>query len=222
VYFDIQYCFVLRFLYYGCYDIHSGCDNSKGVHYSGFVLKNAWMLRMEKDIEKVLIRESQIKDKVKETAQKITIDYEHKNLTIVSILNGSLIFLSDLIRFLPFPVKIDTIRVNTYTGDSTLPKKESDIVNNISLNIEEEHVLIVDDILDTGRTLTKIMRMIKRHNPLSLKVCVLLNKPARREIEIIPDYYCFEVEDKFVVGYGLDYGNKYRNLPYIAILKERY
>jgi hypoxanthine phosphoribosyltransferase len=175
---------------------------------------------MEKDIEKVLISESQIKDKVKETAQRITIDYEHRNLTIVSILNGSLIFLSDLIRLIPFPVKIDTIRVNTYRGASTFPKKEADIVNKIGLDLKNEHILIVDDILDTGRTLTKIIKMIKRHKPLSLKVCVLLNKPARREIEIVPDYCCFEVEDKFVVGYGLDYDNKYRNLPYIAELKE--
>jgi len=175
---------------------------------------------MEEAIEKVLISESQIKEKVKETAQRITIDYEHKNLTIVSILNGSLVFLSDLIRLIPFPVKIDTIRVSTYTGDSTFPRKEADIINKISLDIKNEHVLIVDDILDTGRTLTKIIQMIKAHNPLSLKVCVLLNKPARREIKIVPDYYCFEVEDKFVVGYGLDYDNKYRNLPYVAVLKE--
>ncbi len=175
---------------------------------------------MEKDIEKVLISESQIKDKVKETAQRITIDYEHKNLTIVSILNGSLVFLSDLIRLIPFPVKIDTIRASTYTGDSTFPQKEADIINRISLDIKNEHVLIVDDILDTGRTLTKIIQMIKEHNPLSLKVCVLLNKSARREMKIVPDYCCFEVEDKFVVGYGLDYDNKYRNLPYVAVLKE--
>jgi len=175
---------------------------------------------MEKAIEKVLISESQIKDKVKETAQRITIDYEHKNLTIISILNGSLVFLSDLIRLIPFPVKIDTIRASTYTGDSTFPQKEADIINEISLDIKNEHVLIVDDILDTGRTLTKIIQMIKEHNPLSLKVCVLLNKSARREMKIVPDYCCFEVEDKFVVGYGLDYDNKYRNLPYVAVLKE--
>jgi hypoxanthine phosphoribosyltransferase len=179
------------------------------------------MLQMEKDIEKVLISESQIKEKVREIAQRITIDYEQKNLTIVSILNGSLIFLSDLIRFIPFPVKIDTIRVNTYTGDSTFPKKEPDVVNNIGLDIKDEHVLVVDDILDTGRTLTRIIQMIKKHNPLSLKVCVLLNKPTRREmeIEIVPDYCCFEIEDGFVVGYGLDYDNKYRNLPYIGVLR---
>lgn len=175
---------------------------------------------MEEDIEKVLIGESQIKEKVKETAQRITIDYEHRNLTIVGILNGSLIFLSDLIRLIPFPVKIDTIRINTYRGASTFPKKEVDIVNTIDNDLKNEHVLIVDDILDTGRTLTKIIKMIKRQKPLSLKICVLLNKPARREIEIFPDYCCFEVEDKFVVGYGLDYDNKYRNLPYIAELKQ--
>ncbi len=175
---------------------------------------------MEKAIEKVLINESQIKDKVKETAQRITIDYEHKNLTIVSILNGSLVFLADLIRLIPSPVKIDTIRASTYAGDSTFPQKEADIINRISLDRKNEHVLIVDDILDTGRTLTKIIQMIKEYNPLSLKVCVFLSKLARREMEIVPDYCCFEVGDKFVVGYGLDYDNKYRNLPYVAVLKD--
>ncbi|ODS31368.1 MAG: hypoxanthine-guanine-xanthine phosphoribosyltransferase [Candidatus Scalindua rubra] len=175
---------------------------------------------MKKNIEKVLITETEIRNKVKELAQRLAVDYEHKSLTIISILNGSLIFLSDLIRHIPFPVKIDTIRVNTYIGDSKVPKGEADIINNISLDIKDEHVLIVDDILDTGKTLSKIVQVIKKHNPLSLKVCILLNKIARREVEIVPDYCCFEIEDKFVVGYGLDFDNKYRNLPYIAVLKE--
>ncbi len=170
------------------------------------------------DIGKVLITEAEIKQKICELARKLAVDYEHKNLTIIGVLNGSLIFLSDVIRQIPFPVKIDTIRATAYVGASTSPKAEVDIVNNISIDVENEHVLILDDILDTGKTLSSIVRIIKEYNPLTLKVCVLLNKVARRDVEIELDYYCFEVEDKFVVGYGLDFNNKYRNLPYIAEL----
>jgi len=173
---------------------------------------------MKNDIGKVLITEVEIKQKVCELAQKLTVDYEHKNLTIIGVLNGSLIFLSDLIRQIPFPVKIDTIRAKAYVGATTSPKAEVDIVNNTCMDVGNEHVLILDDILDTGKTLSRIVRIFKEYNPLSLKVCVLLNKAARRDIEIEPDYCCFEVEDKFVVGYGLDFDNKHRNLPYIAVL----
>jgi hypoxanthine phosphoribosyltransferase len=174
---------------------------------------------MNNGIGKVLISEAEIKHKVSELAQRLTAEYEHKGLTIIGVLNGSLIFLSDLIRHIPFPVKIDTVRVNTYIGTSTVSKAETDIINNISLNIKDEHVLIVDDILDTGKTLSRIVQVIKGHNPMSIQVCVLLNKEARRETEIVPDYCCFEIENKFVVGYGLDFDNKYRNLPYIAVLE---
>ena len=175
---------------------------------------------MNNGIGKVLITEAEIKHKVSDLAQRLTVDYEHKGLTIIGVLNGSLIFLSDLIRHIPFPVKIDTVRANTYIGASTVSKAETDIINNISLNIKDEHVLIVDDILDTGKTLSRIVQVIKGYNPQSVKICVLLNKKARREIEIVPDYCCFEIENKFVVGYGLDFDNKYRNLPYVAVLKD--
>ena len=176
---------------------------------------------MNGGIGEVLITVAEIKHKVSELAQRLTADYEHKELTIIGVLNGSLIFLSDLIRHIPFPVKIDTIRANTYIGASAISKTktETDIINNISLNLKDEHVLIVDDILDTGKTLSRIVQVIRGHNPLSIKVCVLLNKEVRREIELVPDYCCFEIENKFVVGYGLDFDNKYRNLPYIAVLE---
>ncbi len=173
---------------------------------------------MKNYIGEVLISENEIKDKVSTLAQKLAVDYKNKNLTIIGVLNGSLIFLSDLVRLIPFPVKIDTIRANTYVGASTSPKAETEMIHNVSINIKDEHILIVDDILDTGKTLSAIVRMIAEQSPLSIKVCVLLNKTARREIEIAPNYYCFEIEDKFVVGYGLDFNNSYRNLPYIAVL----
>jgi hypoxanthine phosphoribosyltransferase len=174
---------------------------------------------MEKEIEKIMLHEDVIQDRVRELAKRITVDYENMKLTIIGILNGSLIFLSDLIRLVPFTIKIDTLRVNTYVGDATYPKSGGDITDNIRLNIRDEHVLIVDDILDTGKTLARVIQMIKRQNPLSIKICVLLNKNARREVEIVPDYCCFDIENQFVVGYGLDFDNKYRNLPYIAVLR---
>ena len=175
---------------------------------------------MENDIEEVLFSESQIKNRISAFAQKLAIDYKHKNLTVIGVLNGSLVFLSALIRHMPLPVKLDTIRANTYVGTSTTAAAETEIVNNINVNVKDEHVLIVDDILDTGKTLSGIIQKLSEYNPLSIKVCVLLNKRARREREIVPDFCCFDIEDKFVVGYGLDFDNRYRNLPYVAVLKD--
>ncbi len=175
---------------------------------------------MKDDIEEILFSEAEIKNRVSAIAQKLAVDYKQKNLTVIGVLNGSLIFLSDLIRQIPLPVKIDTIRANAYVGASTSPKAEAEIVHSININVKDEHVLIVDDILDTGRTLSGIIRMLAGYNPLSIKVCVLLDKKARREREIELDYCCFEIEDKFVVGYGLDFDNRYRNLPYVAVLRE--
>ena len=175
---------------------------------------------MKNDIGEVLFSEAEIKNRVSAIAQKLAVDYKHKNLTVIGVLNGGLVFLSDLIRQIPLPVRIDTIKANTYSGTSTTAAAETEIIHNINVNVKDEHVLIVDDILDTGKTLSEIIRILSEHNPLSIKVCVLLNKKARREIEIEPDYCCFEIEDKFVVGYGLDFDNRYRNLPYVAVLKE--
>jgi len=175
---------------------------------------------MKNDIEEVLFSEDEIKNRVSAIAQKLTVDYKHKNLTVIGVLNGSLVFMSDLIRQMPLPVKIDTVKANTYSGASTTSAAKTEIIHNIDVNVKEEHVLIVDDILDTGKTLSEIIRMLTEYNPLSIKVCILLNKRARRERDIEPDYCCFEIEDKFVVGYGLDFDNRYRNLPYVAVLRE--
>jgi len=175
---------------------------------------------MKNDIEEVLFSEDEIKNRVSAIAQKLTVDYKHKNLTVIGVLNGSLVFMSDLIRQMPLPVKIDTVKANTYSGASTTAAAKTEIIHNIDVNVKGEHVLIVDDILDTGKTLFEIIQMLAEHNPQSIKVCVLLNKRARRERDIEPDYCCFEIEDKFVVGYGLDFDNRYRNLPYVAVLRE--
>ncbi len=175
---------------------------------------------MKNDIKEILISEDEIKNRVAVLAQNLVVDYKNKKLTIIGVLNGSLIFLSDLIRHISFPVKIDTIRASTYSGASTVPDSKSKIIDEINSYIKDEHVLIVDDILDTGKTIFEIIQMVSRLSPLSIKVCVLLNKPCRREKEIVPNYCGFEIEDKYVVGYGLDFDNRYRNLPYIAVLRD--
>ncbi len=175
---------------------------------------------MKNDLKETLFSETEIKNRDSAIAQKLAVDYKHKGLTVIGVLNGSLVFLSDLVRQMPLPVKIDTIKANTYRGASTKAAAVTEIIHNINVNVKDEHVLIVDDILDTGRTLSEIIRVLTEYSPLSIKVCVLLNKRARREKEIEPDYCCFEIEDKFVVGYGLDYDNRYRNLPYIAVLRD--
>ncbi|HHT9125474.1 MAG TPA: hypoxanthine phosphoribosyltransferase [Candidatus Brocadiia bacterium] len=173
-----------------------------------------------KEIGRVLITESQIKKGVRKLADRLIADYEGRDLTIIGVLTGSLIFLSDLIRLLPFQIRLDTICASLYVT-STIPNQGGvKILKEISLDIADKDVLVVDDIIDTGSTMVRIMESIKDYNPRSLKSCVLLNKRSRRQKESEPDYYCFEISPYFVVGYGLDYGNKYRNLPYIAVLKE--
>lgn len=175
------------------------------------------------EIGQVLLTDSQIKEGIRKLADKLIADYEGKDLTIIGILTGSLIFLADLIRLLPFRVRLDTISASLY-GASTIPQKNGvKILKGISLDITNKDVLVVDDIIDTGSTLFRIMERIGDYSPRSLKSCVLLNKRGRRATlcgECEPDYSCFDIGPYFVVGYGLDYDNKYRNLPYIAILKE--
>ena len=172
------------------------------------------------EIERVLITESQIKEGIRKLADKLIADYAGRDLTIIGVLTGSLIFLADLIRHLPFQIRLDTICASLY-GASTKPRQGGiKILKEISLDIADKDVLVVDDIIDTGSTMAKIMESIRDYNPRSLRSCVLLNKRARRQKESEPDYCCFEIGPYFVVGYGLDYNNMYRNLPYIAILKE--
>ncbi|WP_295103444.1 hypoxanthine phosphoribosyltransferase [uncultured Candidatus Kuenenia sp.] len=173
---------------------------------------------MEKDVARVVISEKQIKDKLIELSSTLINTYQNKEWTIIAILNGSLVFLADLIRHIPFSIRLDTIDASSY-GDSTISKGEVNIIHNFKIDIEGKHVLVIDDIVDTGNTLKKVLADIKKYAPASLKSCVLLSRSGRRQNKIKPDYCCFNVGDDFVVGYGLDYNNKYRNLPYIAVLK---
>jgi hypoxanthine phosphoribosyltransferase len=174
---------------------------------------------MERDIKEILINEDKIKQKVKELAKKITRMYKGKELTIIAITNGSIIFLADLIRHIPIPLLVDVISASSY-GSSTESSEIVTILGQIKIDLNNRNVLIIDDIFDTGKTLQSIIKKISQFNPKDIKTCVLLEKPDRHQVDIKPDFVCFQIPNEFVVGYGLDYDEKYRNLPYIAILKE--
>ena len=164
-------------------------------------------MSMHDDIKNVLVSEEELKAKVRELGAQISRDYEGKNLVLVSILKGSVVFMADLMRAVTIPCSIDFMVVSSYGGSNT---SSSGLV---------KIVLIVEDILDTGITLSNLVPMLKMRHPNSVKICTILDKPSRRKADIKPDYEGFQVPDEFVVGYGLDYDEKYRNLPYIGILK---
>lgn len=176
------------------------------------------MEEIKKDIDKIIVSTEDITKKVGEISQKLIADYKEKDVTIVAILNGSLVFLSDLIRQMPFSMRLDTIGADTY-GSQTFPRTETRLLNSLKLDIQDRDVLVIDDIIDTGKTLKKVIEDVTRYKPRSLKTCVLLNRSHRRQVELEPDYCGFQIGDEFVVGYGLDFNNRYRNLPYIATLK---
>jgi len=174
---------------------------------------------VETDVARVIIKKEQIQNKLQELSKTLINDYHDKEWTVIAILNGSLVFLADLIRLIPFSIRLDTIDAASY-GDSTISKSKVNVIHHFKTDIENKHVLVIDDIIDTGNTLKKVLEDIKTYKPKTLKSCVLLNRSSRRQNTIKPDYCCFHIGDDFVVGYGLDYNNKYRNLPYIAALKD--
>ena len=172
---------------------------------------------MTNDILKVLISEEEIKEKVQEMGKQISEDYIDKNLLMVSVLKGSVMIMADLMRAVTIPARIDFMSVSSY-GNGTVHTTLK-ILKDLDIPLEGYDLLIVEDILDSGRTLYALREMLKQRHPKSIRIATLLDKPERRVEDIQPDYYCFNVPDEFVVGYGLDYAEKYRNLPYIGILK---
>ena len=174
---------------------------------------------MEKDIEKVLLTEEQIQNRIKELGEILTAEYADKNPIVVGVLKGVVIFYADMIRQIKVPCQMDFMRVSSYSGTQSTGKAV--FGGKMSENIEGRHVLILEDIFDTGNSLNFLYNHLIQKNPASLKICTLLDKPARRnpEITLKPDWTGFEVPNEFVVGYGLDYNEAYRNLPYIGILK---
>ena len=171
------------------------------------------------DVAEVLVSEEQIQAKVAELGQQLTQDYAERSLTLVSVLKGSLPFMADLMRAIHVPVTIDLMEVSSYGGPSTETSGLVRILKDLSSSIDGKDVLIVEDIIDTGLTLNYLVRYLRGKNPRSLRICALLDKPARRLVEINIDYRGFTIPDQFVVGYGLDYGEFYRNLPFIGVLK---
>ncbi|HHV61778.1 MAG TPA: hypoxanthine phosphoribosyltransferase [Firmicutes bacterium] len=170
------------------------------------------------DLEEVLLHEDEIKKRVKELGEQIACDYRGKELVVVGILKGALVFMADLVRHLSIPVIIDFVAISSY-GAATKSSGAVRILKDLDAPIENKHVLIVEDIIDTGLTLSYLAENLRARKPLSVKICTLLDKPDRRKIDIRPDYNGFQIPDKFVVGYGLDYSEKYRNLPCVAVLK---
>lgn len=173
---------------------------------------------MNNDISCVLLDESKIASIVDNIAQKINDDYNEQELTVIGILKGSVIFLADLFRKLNFKCSLDFMAASSY-GSSTVSGGNVKITKDISSDITGKHVLIVEDILDTGNTLSYIKDCLAKKNPLSIKICTLFDKPSRRKQPVSPDYVGRTIPDLFIVGYGLDYDEKYRNLPYIGVLK---
>jgi hypoxanthine phosphoribosyltransferase len=173
---------------------------------------------MVSDIARVLYHESTILSRLDEMAHQITQDYDSRELTVISILNGSFIFMADLLRRVPLPLQLDSLSVSSYHGmqsKGTIQFRQSQIAD-----VRGRHVLIMDDILDSGLTLHTIKkRFAEESGAASIKLCVLLRKNVQRECAIEADYVGFNIEDEFVVGYGLDYNEQYRNLPYIGVLK---
>lgn len=173
---------------------------------------------LNKDIKEVLVTEEQLKEVNERLGAKITEDFKDKNLLVVGILKGSIYFMTDLTRYIDLPLKLDFLAVSSY-GGGTSSSGAVKILKDIDINLEGYDILIVEDILDSGRTLHYVCEMLKTRKPKSVSIVTLLDKPERRVVDLTPDYVGCQVPDEFVVGYGLDYDQKYRNLPYIGSLK---
>lgn len=175
---------------------------------------------MNNDIAKILISEEQLSKRIREMAAEISRDYAGKNPTMICILKGAVMFYSDLLRNITIPLTMDFMAVSSY-GNKTKSSGEVEIRKDLSTSIEGKHVVIVEDIVDSGFTLSYLTRLLKTRGAKSIELCTLLDKPSRRApgIDLKAKYSGFEVGNEFVVGYGLDYAEKYRNLPFIGILK---
>ena len=173
---------------------------------------------MKQDIERILFSEEQIKNRIAELGAELTRDYKDKNPLFVGVLKGCFVFMADLLRSVDVYCTMDFMAVSSY-GDGTVTTGAVKITKDLSRDIAGRHVIIVEDILDSGVTLAYLKKYLGVRNPASISIVTLLDKPARRRADIKADYAGFEVEDAFVVGYGLDYAEEYRNLPYIGVLK---
>lgn len=173
---------------------------------------------MLEDIQEVLISRETLKEKAKELGKRISRDYEGKDLVVICVLKGGVVFYADLIREIDIPIDLDFMAVSSY-GASTRSSGVVKILKDLDTNITDKHVLIVEDIIDTGLTLKHLKELLSTRGPLSVKLCAALDKPSRRKVDIDVEYKGIEIPDMFVIGYGLDYMGKYRNLPDVCVLK---
>lgn len=173
---------------------------------------------LEKNIEKVLLTKEQLEQRISELGAEITRDYQDKELVLAAVLRGSYVFMADLTRAIDLPLTVDFMAVSSY-GAGTVSSGQVEIKKDLSDPIEGKNLLIVEDILDSGNTLYYLMDVLSARHPASIRICTLLDKPERRVKPIKADYAGFVIPDAFVVGYGLDYAEKYRNLPYVGVLK---
>mgnify|MGYP000100165238 FL=1 len=173
---------------------------------------------MKEDVLRVLLSEDEIREKVRELGGKITADYKNSNLMLVTVLKGAVVFLADLMRQIDVPAEIDFMVVSSY-GSGVKSSGVVKIVKDLDVPLAGKDILIVEDILDSGLTLSYIKELLESRGPRSIRIATLLDKPSRRKVDLQADYIGFSVPDEFVIGYGLDYDEKYRNLPYIGILK---
>ncbi len=173
---------------------------------------------LEKDIQEVLFSQQQLAERVDQIAQEITRDYAGKEIVLISVLRGSFVFMADLCRRIDLPCTIDFMSVSSY-GKGTTSSGQVQITKDLSGDISGKHILVVEDILDSGNTLSYLLKLLEQRTPASIRLCTLLDKPERRVKPVEVHYSGFTIPDAFVVGYGLDYAEHYRNLPYIGILK---
>ncbi|MFA6939793.1 MAG: hypoxanthine phosphoribosyltransferase [Clostridiaceae bacterium] len=174
---------------------------------------------MQNDLEKILLTEQQLYQKITEIGSMISEDYKGKDLILIGVLKGSVLFMADLLKKITIPCSMDFMAVSSY-GNTTQSSGVVRILKDLDFEIKDKDVLIVEDIIDSGFTLRYLMEYLKGRDPKSINIACLLNKPDRRKVDMSVKYLGFDIPDYFVVGYGLDYAEKYRNLPYIGILKE--
>jgi hypoxanthine phosphoribosyltransferase len=174
------------------------------------------MAELTRGVSKVLIEEDAVAARVAELGSEISNDYADKDLLLVGVLKGAVFFMADLMRQLTIPCEVDFMAISSY-GASTDSSGVVRILKDLDINIEGRDVLVVEDIIDSGLTLSYLIRNLESRNPASLEVCALLTKPDRREIDVHVRYTGFEIPNEFVIGYGLDFGERYRNLPYVAV-----
>lgn len=173
---------------------------------------------MHPDISEILYTENELKNAVEAMGRQISRDYEDKNLFMVAVLKGSLVFMADLMRAINIPCTIDFLSVSSY-GNGTKTSGEVRLIKDLDCPLENKDLLIVEDILDSGVTLSYLKKTLEARNPRSIRICTLLDKPEHRRADIVADYRGFVIPNAFIVGYGLDYAERYRNLPYVGVLK---